>query len=66
MIRIIDQGIKTGKDLGYSRTFPETAKVKYRQYLVGSGLEGVSFPVNSDHSIEKFIATYFPNDQVEI
>ena len=66
MIRIIDRGIKTGKELGYSRTFPETARRKYRHYLVGTCLEVVSIPVKSDWTIEKFIAKHFPIDQVEI
>jgi hypothetical protein len=66
MVRIIDQGIKTGNELGYSKSFPETAKVKYRHYLVGSCLEPLALPVKSDWTIQKFIAKHFSADQVEI
>ena len=66
MIKINDQGIKTGKELGYSKYFPETARWKYRHYLVGSALEVLSFRVNSGYSLEEFIARYFPNDHVLI
>ena len=66
MMKIIDQGIKTGKELGYSKYFSETARWKYRHYLIGSGLEVLSFRINSGYSIEKFIARYFPNDSVVI
>jgi len=66
MIKIIDRGIKTGEELGYSRTFPEMAHVKFRHYLVGSCLETLLLPVKSDWTIEKFIAKHFPNDQIEL
>ena len=66
MVRVIDQGIKTGKELGYSKTFPETANVKYRHYLVGSLREPLALPVKSDWTIHKFLARYFPENQIEI
>ena len=66
MIKIIDNGIKTGKELGYSKYFPEVARQKYRHYLISSGLEVVSFRVNSGYSLKKFIARYFPNDSIVI
>ena len=66
MVRVIDRGIKTGKELGYSSTFPETARMKYRHYLVGNCLEIVSIPVQSDLTIQQILSKYYPENQIEI